>query len=478
MFRLHELLAATLSGSLASAALATDFAGTWTGTVTAPNARAALGFEFVKAGDGLRARMFMPDMFVYGVDIGPATIVGDTFTFEPLDIRLTLAGETLAGTFAPARLPVKLARGGTFTKEPPSPVVTEGPSPVWTRALGAQVWASPAVRDGCVYVGAVDGRFHAVRARDGAELWTWSGPHALYGEACVDADALYFVDDAGELASVKSADGSLRWRFELHDATLALGARPANETFNRRTPLPVIDDGVLYVGSTDGGLYAIDARTGKKLWRHDARARIYAGIALRGDELVAACYDGTILRLDRRTLRESARRKLPGACVSTPVLAGDAVVVGCRDYMLYGLDAASSAIAWRDSYWFSWVESVPRFVDGTLYIGGSDFRRVSAVVPADGRMLWSTDVRGLTWGTPAVTATTVFAGTSAQRGALIEHEGGLVALDRKSGAVKWRRVDPLLDGAERAGYIGSLVLADEHVIGVTFDGVMSAFPVR
>lgn len=478
MLRLHELFAAALSGALANAPPPTDFVGAWIGTVTAPNARTALGFEFVKAGDGLRAKMFMPDMFVYGVDIGPAEIVGDTFTFEPLGIRLTLAGEALEGTFAPARLPVKLARGGTFTEEPPAPVVTAGPSPVWTRELSAQVWASPAARDGHVYVGAVDGRFHALRARDGGEVWTWNGTHALYGEACVDSDALYFVDDAGELVSLKRADGSLRWRFALHDAALATGARPTNETFNRRTPVPVIDDGVLYVGSTDGGVYAIDARTGKKLWRHDARARIYAGIALRGDELIVACYDGTILRLDRRTQRESARRTLPGACVSTPVFAGDAIVVGCRDYMLYGIDAASTEIAWRDSYWFSWIESVPRLVDGTLYVGGSDFRRVSAVDPADGRMLWSTDVRGLTWGTPVVTATTVFAGTSAQRGALIEHEGGLVALDRQSGAVKWRRIDPLLDGAERAGYIGSLVLAGEHIIGATFRGVLSAFPVR
>lgn len=451
-----------------------DFTGTWTGTITAPNARAKLGFAFAKSPNGYTAKLDMPDMFLHDVDIGPAEIDGDTFTFEPLGIRLTLAGDKLTGTFAIAKLPVELTRGGELSRAPESPSFPNGPDPVWTRDLHAQVWASPVEHDGHVYVGAVDGRFHAVRATDGVEAWTWSGKSAIYGDARVEHDALYFVDDADELVALGLEGGELRWRFALRDPSSS--AQPVNETFNHRTATPVVADGVVYVGSTDGGIYAIDAAKGSKLWRHDATARIHAGLALTEHELIAGCYDGTILRLDRRSLREKSRRKLLGPIASTPLVAGGKVIVGCRDYMLYALDLATNEISWRDSYWFSWVESVPRFVDGTLYIGGSDYRRVSAIDPASGRMQWSTDVRGLTWGTPIVTATTVFAGTSAQREAIIEHEGGIVALDRKSGAVKWRRVDPLATGNERAGYIGSLALAGERVIGATFGGVLAAFP--
>ena len=122
------------------------------------------------------------------------------------------------------------------------------------------------------------------------------------------------------------------------------------------------------------------------------------------------------------------------------------------------------------------MESVPRLADGILYIGGSDYRRVSAVDPATGRALWATDVRGLTWGTPLVTADTVYAGTSAQNPAAIHHEGGITALDRHTGAVKWRHVVPLPEKAERAGYLGSLVLAGGKVIGAAFDGTLVAYP--
>jgi outer membrane protein assembly factor BamB len=214
-------------------------------------------------------------------------------------------------------------------------------------------------------------------------------------------------------------------------------------------------------------------------WRHAAKGPIYAGLALiGGDRLIAGCYDGTVLVLDRRTPKEIVRVKLSGPVVSTPLLAGDEVVVGCRDYMLYGLELANLAVAWRNSYWFSWVESTPRLVDGVIYIGASDYRRISALEPKSGKRLWATDVRGLTWGTPAVTGDTVFACTSAQKTAVIEHEGGLVALDRKTGAVKWRALVPRPEQAERAGYIGSPALAGDLVIAAGVDGTLVAYPAR
>ena len=75
-------------------------------------------------------------------------------------------------------------------------------------------------------------------------------------------------------------------------------------------------------------------------------------------------------------------------------------------------------------------ESTPQLVDGVLYVGASDFRRVMALEPETGKALWSTDVRGMAWGCPVVTADSVFIGTAAQVGAIIEHAGGIAALDR------------------------------------------------
>lgn len=467
------VLAATAAAQTAAPADAA-FEGVWTGRVIAPNASEEIAFAFTRGAKGLGVKFAMPAMFVAGMNLGPANIANEIYAMPELGIKLTRSGDALTGTFANPLLRVELHRGDKLPPALGPLVAPPAPPPVWSRSLGAQVWASPVVRDGIVFVGGVDGKFHAIRASDGGEVWTWSGATPLFGEALVTSESVWFVDEACDVVCLARADGKLLWRAALNLRTPA----EKNPTFNRRTAVPVLDAGALYVGSTDGAICALDAATGKPLWRHEAGAPIYAAVALDGDRLIAGCFDGTVLALDRRNQTEIARVKLGGSVASAPVISGDTVLVGCRDYLLYGLKRADLTTAWRNSFWFSWVESVPRVADGVAYVGGSDFRRISALDPATGAARWVTDVGGITWGTPVVTADAVFAGTSAQNPAAIKHEGGITALDRRTGAVRWRHVTPLAGDAERAGYLGSLVLADGKIVGAGFDGTLVAFPAK
>jgi outer membrane protein assembly factor BamB len=452
------------------------FEGTWVGRVIAPNATAEIGFDFIRSARGLGATFSMPAMFVAGMNLGPAHITDDTYALPALGIKLTRTGDVMTGTFANPLLRVELRRDGELPAAPGLAPLPAAPAPLWSRALAAKIWAAPVAAGGTVFVGDVAGKFHALRAADGSERWTWTGPNPLFGDALIDRDLVYFVDATSDVIGLSRADGALRWRVKLREGKFATVAADPNPTFNHRTPVPVMAGGTLYVGSIDHGLYALDGSTGEIRWRHEVGAPIYASVALDGNELIAGCFDGTVLRLDRRTGAELARVKLGGPIASAPVVVGETVIVGCRDYLLYGLKRTDLAVAWRDSFWFSWVESVPRVADGLIYVGGSDFRRVSALEPGTGATRWAADVRGLTWGSPVVTATTIFAGTSAQRPAAIAHAGGITALDRATGAVKWRHVTPLAAGADRAGYLGSLALADGKIIGAGYDGTVVAFP--
>ncbi|HTZ20826.1 MAG TPA: PQQ-binding-like beta-propeller repeat protein [Opitutaceae bacterium] len=448
------------------------FEGIWVGEVIAPNATTVIGFAFTRGPTGLTAKFAMPAMFVPGLNLGPAKIVGETYEMPELGIKLTRAGKVLTGTFANPLLRVEVQRGSALPAVPDPAAAPPAPAAMWSRALSAPVWGSPVARNGFVYLGDVAGNFHAIRAIDGAEEWTWRGRVPLWGEALATDDAVYFLDEQCALVCLGRTDGHLKWRMALSEQAPA----PANPTFNHRTAVPVIEAGTLYVGSVDGTIFAIEAATGKVLWRRAAGAPIYSAVAIDGEELVAGCYDGTVLRVNRRTHQETARTRLGGAIASAPVVAGGTIVVGCRDYLLYGLQRANLAVSWRDSFWFSWVESTPNLVDGAIYIGGSDYRRVSKIDPASGVADWTTDVGGLTWGTPVVTAGTIFAGTSAQSPAAIKHTGGITALDRHTGRVIWRHVVALTEGADRAGYLGSLVLCDGLVIGAGYDGRLVAFP--
>jgi len=454
-----------------------DFLGVWTGEITAPNTKTAIGLAFTSTEKGMFVSLNFPEMFLYCANFGPAQIRGDTFDLAPLNLKLALHGETLVGTFAPAHLPVTLHRGGSFATEPPEAVQPGAPAPLWAHELGGSVWAGPTAFDGTVYIASVDGKVHAVRASDGAVVWT--GPNPCYGAVLATAADLFLLDDRCDLVALQRADGVLKWRTPLYNEKLAGPSPPANETFNHRAATPVIDQkGNLYVGSADHGLYSVRSDTGRIVWRHDAKAPIHASVALEKDRVWVGAFDGSVLAVSLRSGQEISRFKVGGPIVSTPVLAAGRVVVGARDYLLYGLDAKSGAVAWRNSYWFSWVESTPRLADGVLYVGGSDFRRVSALDPATGQVKWSTDVGGLSWSTPLAAAETIFAGTCGQTmaGTVIKHTGGIVSLDRRTGAVRWRYNAPVKAGADFSGFVGSLVLIDGKIIGAGVDGTLIAFP--
>ncbi len=458
--------------------------GIWTGTVTAPQGTVAeIGFDFFRTKRGtLVFRLNFPTMFTYDVAFGiPVEADGHgNYAITPaFNTKLHLDGDRLTGTFAPGRLPLELKRGGAFSPKPAPPSLPPPPAPLWTHSLGSGTWAPPVADRNMIFVGTSDGRLHAVNARDGTGLWVWAGPHGIDGRAVVSPDTVYFVDTGFNLVALNRDDGKLRWSTALHDGQIAGRPAPDNPTFNHRATTPLLLDGVLYAGSSDGGLYAINAATGVRLWRHDAKAPVFSGVGLHGsDTLMFGTMDGSVVLLDRRTRREILRVHTGGGVVTTPVVAGDKLIVGSRDYLLYGFNLADGTVAWKFSYWFSWVESTPVLRDGIIYVGASDYSRVTALDPATGRPRWTAEVHGMNWGSPLVTADRVFTGTASQNipGTAIAHTGGLLALDRATGAVLWRLVSPSAPEGSFGGYAGSLALAGDRVIAAGFDGMLVAYP--
>jgi outer membrane protein assembly factor BamB len=473
------LLAALVSPRPASA----QIEGTWLGTVTAPQGTAQIGFRFEPNARGeLNFALFFPLMNTYGAKFdAPVTHQDDTYTEPVLNSRLILHGNRLVGTFGPGKLPVVLTRGGRFTPAPPAPHYPAAPAPLWTHPIGSYTWAAPVAADGVVYIGTREGKFLAVHAADGSALWAWTGPNRIDGNAVVAGNAVLFVDGKDDLVCLSRADGSLRWRVSLYDEKLAGKVLPENPTFNRRTATPLVLDGTVYCGSADGGLYALDGATGATLWRHEAGAPIFSGVGINGpDTLAFGTMDGSVVLLDRHTQKETMRGHTLGGVVTTPVVAGDKVLAGSRDYFLYGLNLADGSVAWKFSYWFSWIESTGVLRDGIFYVGASDYRRVSAFAPATGRALWGTDVRGLCWGSPLVVGGTVFIGTVAQNipGTAIEHTGGIMALDRRTGAVRWQYLAAKAQENGFGGYAGSLASDGQRIFAAGFDGNLVAFPVE
>jgi outer membrane protein assembly factor BamB len=150
---------------------------------------------------------------------------------------------------------------------------------------GSWVVGSPAVRDGKVYFATSDsGLFYAVKASDGSTIFSEDFHHwPTFSSPAIAGDTLYLGSWSGALTAIDLAKQKRAWSFQT-DASKRLGPEltKADGTpnydvayasnfyddmvtgFARMMTVgaflssPTIVDGVIFIGSTDGNVYALD----------------------------------------------------------------------------------------------------------------------------------------------------------------------------------------------------------------------------
>ncbi len=135
---------------------------------------------------------------------------------------------------------------------------------------------------------------------------------------------------------------------------------------------PIVIDGVMYAAGNWGRVYALDARSGKELWRHvpaiDGQWARHAccdvvnrGLAVWEGRVYVGTIDGWLEALDARTGAVRWRvdtlvgreRRLPYTISGAPLIAGDVVIIGNggADFGVRGYVSAyelgSGALRWR-----------------------------------------------------------------------------------------------------------------------------------
>jgi alcohol dehydrogenase (cytochrome c) len=130
---------------------------------------------------------------------------------------------------------------------------------------------------------------------------------------------------------------------------------------------PLVADGVMYITVPPSDVYALDARSGVKLWEYRRRlpskvqtccGQVNRGLAILGDKLFLAAIDAHGVALDRKTGRvlwdtEMADYKLGYSATHAPLVVKDKVLIGVAggEYGIRGFldayDVDTGKRAWR-----------------------------------------------------------------------------------------------------------------------------------
>ena len=129
----------------------------------------------------------------------------------------------------------------------------------------------------------------------------------------------------------------------LPDETLQPATASWKINFDGSGSSPVIADGVLYVGSADGAVYALDPKTGETKWRFQT------GEGLSSLPQVITVPRGTSVA-DQMIAGTSAAKKQIAAGIRradmTPAVENGTVFIGSGDHSFYAIDAATGKKKW------------------------------------------------------------------------------------------------------------------------------------
>jgi eukaryotic-like serine/threonine-protein kinase len=271
---------------------------------------------------------------------------------------------------------------------------------LWNFTTQGQVLSSPAVADGVVYVGSMDGNLYALSAASGTELWSFPTGGPIESSPAVADAVVYVANESNVYALDTGSLGAVLWSFP---ASLNLGGVPAVAN----VPPGGSKMPVTYVGSNDGTVYAL--WDGAELWSTPVGGNISCSPAVAYGLVYIGTDDGNVCALNAVTGAEVWSFTTGPAVCSSPAVA-DGVVYLVAAYYVYALDAATGDELWNffaDEYS---VWSSPAVANGVVYVGAGD--NVYALDAATGDELSRYVTGGLVQSSPAVANGMVYVGSN------------------------------------------------------------------
>jgi outer membrane protein assembly factor BamB len=135
---------------------------------------------------------------------------------------------------------------------------------------------------------------------------------------------------------------------------------------------PALVNGVIYFGALDYNIYAVDADTGKEVWRFRTNGPIMESSPVIFENVMyIGSFDFNLYALNIKNGEEIWKFRTGGEILGCAAVEGDFVYFGSRDGFVYCLRRKDASLVWRFRTG-DWVASSPIVHRGKVYIGSYD----------------------------------------------------------------------------------------------------------
>jgi len=310
----------------------------------------------------------------------------------------------------------------------------------------------PVIAYGNLYVGTNDGHVLAVDSETGKVVWNKSFGSCTAASPTVGRGVVYqpFMDPSpcpqhdqsapGYMAAVDAQTGDELWRFKAGVIETS----------------PLLIDGILYFGSWDKKMYALDVKTQKVVWSFATGGQVKGGPAYSNGRLYFASYDHKVYCVDAHTGKLKWSSSGNANFYATPTVAYGRVYIGNTDGRVYAFGAQTGHLLWAKATG-GFVYSSAGVWQKTVYVG-SYSHRFLALDAGSGDVRWSFPTDGAISGAPTILDGIVYFATL---------HGKTFGLDGRTGKKIWEFDD---------GKYSPVIADEQHVYLVGYKKLYGLLP--
>jgi len=163
---------------------------------------------------------------------------------------------------------------------------------------------------------------------------------------------------------------------------------------------PVVANGILYIGSVNNKMYALEAKTDKNggppqiKWSYQTNGPIRATAAVYEGKVIFGSHDSYIYALNAQNGALIWRYKTKAGLMAAPLVFNNIVYIGSRDGIFYALNSQNGSLVWW--YQADGPISIPASLSGdnSKIFFGTENMSAYALKVADGSLLWKKSLHG------------------------------------------------------------------------------------
>ncbi len=209
----------------------------------------------------------------------------------------------------------------------------------------------------------------------GKMLWRFPAEGPIDSSPAIYMGVVYVGSDDTYLYALDERNGRMLWRVQLGDKVKSS---------------PAVSNGIVVVGCEDKKVYGIDAKRGKVLWSYETADRVSASPTVDDGVVYVGGWDGYLHALDLKT--GTPKWKFPnagpglGRITAACAMGPGVLFVSTHSGLVCAVHSTDGALIWQFKTG-SKVYSPPLLMDGTLFFGGWD-KQFYALDALTGRVKW------------------------------------------------------------------------------------------